>query len=254
MFRTQCAVTGIWFFVPCSQPFPPSRFWSLTVCKNRGGGGGRPGSFYHVNDISVYLGRQRGRRVPNQKNAFHAHTLCFEPGVVHFSFSNVTNSSVWGTNHKISLQAHSFNGGPLPPSVYLGRHWHHLHDKIDQAFLSLFTYCKWSKTGRWEGLVGPLHIVTITVATIYVVQYIHMYSHQEWLDAKLSASPIILWQWNYNLRANYLCAFHCNINFSRVYLTVHYLFSAIYSVLSHHNFLRYSPWIFAVTNSSCSYM
>ena len=82
-------------------------------------GGGRPGSFYHVNDISVYLGRQRGRRVPNQKNAFRAHTLCFEPGVVHFSFSNVRNSSVWGTNHKISLQAHSFNGGSLPPSVYL---------------------------------------------------------------------------------------------------------------------------------------
>ena len=71
-------------------------------------------------DISVYLGRQRGRRVPNQKNAFHAHTLCFEPGAVHFSFSNVRNSSVWGTNYKISLQAHSFNGGPLPPSVYLG--------------------------------------------------------------------------------------------------------------------------------------
>ena len=23
-------------------------------------GGGRPGPFYHVNDVSVYLGRQRG--------------------------------------------------------------------------------------------------------------------------------------------------------------------------------------------------
>ena len=37
--------------------FPTSSFSLLAVCKN---GGGRPGSFYHVNDVSVYLGRQRG--------------------------------------------------------------------------------------------------------------------------------------------------------------------------------------------------
>jgi len=29
---------------------------SLAVCKNRGG---RPGPFYHMSDVSVYLGRQR---------------------------------------------------------------------------------------------------------------------------------------------------------------------------------------------------
>ena len=33
-------------------------------CKN---GGGRPGIFYHVNDVSVYLGRQRGGRGPSLK-------------------------------------------------------------------------------------------------------------------------------------------------------------------------------------------
>ena len=32
-------------------------FDSLQYAKN---GGGRPGIFYHVNDVSVYLGRQRG--------------------------------------------------------------------------------------------------------------------------------------------------------------------------------------------------
>ena len=31
-------------------------------------GGGRPSPFYHVNDVSVYLGRQRGGRGPRQKN------------------------------------------------------------------------------------------------------------------------------------------------------------------------------------------
>ena len=29
-------------------------------------GGGRPGIFYHVNDVSVYLGRQRGGGVPHR--------------------------------------------------------------------------------------------------------------------------------------------------------------------------------------------
>ena len=38
------------------------------------------------------------------------------------------------------------------PSVYLGRHWHDTCEKMDQAFPSVFTYCKQSKTGLWEGL------------------------------------------------------------------------------------------------------
>ena len=44
---------------PRSQAFPPSSFWLLAVWKN---GGGRPSIFYHVNDVSVYLSGQRGRR------------------------------------------------------------------------------------------------------------------------------------------------------------------------------------------------
>ena len=39
-----------------SQAFPTVRLLMLAVCKN---GGERPGPFYHVNEISVYLGRQR---------------------------------------------------------------------------------------------------------------------------------------------------------------------------------------------------
>ena len=45
------------------------------------------------------------------------------------------------------------NQGPLTPSVYQGiDHWHHSCDKMDQNFPSIFGYCKWSKTGQWEGL------------------------------------------------------------------------------------------------------
>ena len=42
---------------PHSQAFPLSSFRSLAVCRN---GGGSPDILYHVNDVSVYLGRQRG--------------------------------------------------------------------------------------------------------------------------------------------------------------------------------------------------
>ena len=45
--------------------------------------------FYHVNDVSVYLGRWRvgggGGEVPDRKDTFCTCILCFEPGVVYFS-------------------------------------------------------------------------------------------------------------------------------------------------------------------------
>ena len=50
-----------------------------------------------------------------------------------------------------SPQAHSFDGGPLPPSVYLGRHWRS-RDKIYQAFPLHFCILQALITGRWEGL------------------------------------------------------------------------------------------------------
>ena len=38
----------------------------------------------------------------------------------------------------------------MAPSVYLCRHWRHSRDKMDQAFPSVFAYCK--QAGWWEGL------------------------------------------------------------------------------------------------------
>ena len=39
------------------------------------------------------------------------------------------------------------SGTPLPPSVYLGRHWHHSHDKCSQAFPLHF--CKLQAIRNW---------------------------------------------------------------------------------------------------------
>ena len=101
-----------------SLAFPPSSVWLLAVCKNRGG---RPGPFYHMNDVSVYLGRQLGEGSPITTHFVHVFFVSWYV----FCFVNVRNSSTWGRNYKIRPQARSFDGGLLPPSVYLGRHWHH---------------------------------------------------------------------------------------------------------------------------------
>ena len=50
----------------------PCSFWLLAVWKD---GGGRNGPFYLVNDISLYLGRQRGGGVSDWKNTFRIHVL-----------------------------------------------------------------------------------------------------------------------------------------------------------------------------------
>jgi len=58
--------------------------------------GGRPGSFYHVNDVSVYLGRQSGGGVIDWKNAFYTHVLQFEWGAVCFSLHERSKTPVLG--------------------------------------------------------------------------------------------------------------------------------------------------------------
>ena len=65
----------------------------LVSCKNRDG---RPGPFYHVNDVSVYLGRQRGR-VPHQKNKLEALScsFCQSVGVSNAHEAKMYHSSSW---------------------------------------------------------------------------------------------------------------------------------------------------------------
>ena len=61
--------------------------------------GGRPGSFHHMNDVSVYLGRQKGKGSPDQVNKFRASVLSFEPGTLCFCFANIRNSITWDRNN-----------------------------------------------------------------------------------------------------------------------------------------------------------
>ena len=129
----------------CSSLVPrlsraPSSFWSLAVCKN---GGGRPSLFYHVNDVSVYLGRQRGGGSPR---AFRARILHFEPGAVSFSLSERLKLQCLGQKLQEKASSSFLWQGTPPPSIYQGRHWHHSRDKMDQA----------SKTAWWFTDESPL--------------------------------------------------------------------------------------------------
>ena len=70
-----------------------------------------------------------------------------------FHFTKVWNSSAWYGNYNKRLQGWSFNWEPSPTlSTYLGRHWCHSCDKMDQAFPLRFCILGNKNNKRWEGL------------------------------------------------------------------------------------------------------
>ena len=95
--------------LPVMQPLPPSVY-------------------------SVYLGRQRGEGVPDEKNVFCACVLHFEPWVVDLLLHECSKLQCLGQKLQDKRhEARSFNGTPSN-SIYLSRHWHYSHDIMDQAF------------------------------------------------------------------------------------------------------------------------
>ena len=55
-------------------------FDCFTVCEN---GGRRPGPFYHMNDVTVYLGKQKGGGSLTKRMHF-VYRLCPEAASLHF--------------------------------------------------------------------------------------------------------------------------------------------------------------------------
>ena len=130
-----------------SVAFPSFSFWSLAVCKN---GGGRPGPFYHVDDVSVYLGRQRGGGVPHRKNELEALSCSFCPKRWSFERSRSEKRTASGSKRRTR---NAFIRWGIPPSLCLpiGRHWRHSRDKMDQAFPLRFCILQTMDGGKgWE--------------------------------------------------------------------------------------------------------
>ena len=124
---------------------------------------------YLSGKVHVYMQTrfsQHTQHVQQYKSMFFpilcTHVLCSEPRAVHFSLHKHLKLQRFGQKlQEKRPQARSFDWGPLPPSVYPGRHWHHSHDKIYQAYPLCFSILQRSKTGRWEGLGTRLYNVCI---------------------------------------------------------------------------------------------
>ena len=89
-----------------------------------------------VNDVSVYLGRQReeGGGVLHRKNELEVFSCNFCPKSWSFEHSRSEKCTALSSKQRTHVRNAFFWSGTPPPSVYLGRHWHYSHDKMDQAF------------------------------------------------------------------------------------------------------------------------
>ena len=105
------------------QGLPAIQFLiTYTVCKNRGE---QPGPLYHMNDVSVY-----------ERKSLRPYLVISTQSAEHLWFRSEKRTAL-GSKWKKSV--HSFDGGPLPP-LYLGRHWRHSHDGMDQVFPPLLLH------------------------------------------------------------------------------------------------------------------
>ena len=86
------------------------------------GRGERPGIFYHVDGVIVYLGRQRGGWVAHRKSELEALSCRFCPKRWSFERMRCENIPLLIQNEEHVREMRSFEQGPLPPSVYLGVH------------------------------------------------------------------------------------------------------------------------------------
>ena len=73
---------------------------------------GRPGPFYHVNDIDVYLDKQRGEGHSNRESA---HFLCsVQQAQLFFCFVNILNSNTWINTTRNGLKHALLSRSPSP--------------------------------------------------------------------------------------------------------------------------------------------
>ena len=106
-----------------------------------------------MNDVSVYLGRQRGGGIPDRKGIFRTHVLRFEPRAVRFLHKRSK------LQRKIRHLARSSTGDPSPPLLSTEVDTDVIHMINDtRPSPSVFACCKRSKTGRLEGLGTGLYL------------------------------------------------------------------------------------------------
>ena len=76
----------------------------------------RPGPFYHMNDVSVYIGRQRGEEssIKKQKTSLSLYLVVSAPSAGVSSGCKAINVPLQVRNKECVHKMCSFNRGPLP--------------------------------------------------------------------------------------------------------------------------------------------
>ena len=83
-------------------------------------GEGRPGPFYHVSDVSVYLSRQRRGEIPIERMSLRPYLIVSAPSAGVLNVHKAINAPLLVQNEEHMHEMHYFDGGPGPPlSVYL---------------------------------------------------------------------------------------------------------------------------------------
>ena len=126
---------------------------------------------------SIYQGWQRGG--PQSKGCIsRVHSPFFELGAVHFSLSKCLKLQCLGQKPQEKASSSFFQLETPSPSVYLGRHWRHLHHKMDQAFPLRFLYTASDQKldGAWEGLGTwlTMHSQYLELRSSYYIRYVQV--------------------------------------------------------------------------------
>ena len=98
-----------------------------------------PGIFYQVNDVSVYPGRYWGEGFPIERTSLR-------PYLVVSSLS----TGVSNVCSRLEIKTACVKCGVDTEIIHV--------IKYTRLSPSIFAYCKWSKTGQWEGLETRLFI------------------------------------------------------------------------------------------------
>ena len=148
---------------PCSQTLP-----TISVLHREG----RPGPFYHMNDVSVYLSRQKGGEWA------WGLILKFVPQALEFwMFRKRKISCSWFETKNSCMKCVLSVGDP--PTFCLHTNVIHMI-KWMRPSPSIFAYYKLSKTGLWKGLGTRLRLI-----------HDHLWGGQ----AKVSQNTVLLYCW-----------------------------------------------------------
>ena len=77
--------------------------------------------FYHVSDIIVHLGRQRGGGVPHRKNELRPYLVVSAPSAGVLNVHEAINVPLQVRNEERVHEMRSFDGDPPPPPLCLPR-------------------------------------------------------------------------------------------------------------------------------------